>query len=278
MKKILVPIDFSNDAEHALQYALELNKKLKGKILLYHSYVLPVYATDIPLAVPDYAEMEKVAMDGLTSLQAKYRKEYPGTPIETYVSEGFAEDAITKAAEKTNADLIVMGTKGASGLREALIGTVTATIIEHAACPVIAVPPQAKWTDLDKIVYATAYEEGDFGNIEQVIAFARKMDAEVVLLHISSGKNDKAYEFDALERFRESIVQDSGFQKVTVKLIEDQNVFTCISNYIEEVNADMVAMNLRHRSFMQKLFERSLTKRMAYHTHVPLFAFHGDLK
>lgn len=275
-KKILVPIDFSADAEHALQFALELNKKLKSEISLFHSYAVPVYATDLPLTIPDISEIEKVAMDGLTKIKLKYQSLYPDSRIGTYISEGFAEDAISAAVEKIKADLIVMGTKGASGLREALIGTVTAAVIEHANCPVLTVPSMVKWTDVKKIVYATSYEEGDFGHVETVIDFAKALNAELILLHISTGKYDRTYEFDAIQRYKERLEQDTDFHKISIKLLVEEDVFLAISNYTDEVKADIIAMNLRSRSFMQKLFERSLTKRMAYHTHIPLFAFHSE--
>jgi len=275
-KKILVPIDFSSDAEHALQFALELSKKLKSEISLFHSYAIPVYATDIPLAMPDISELEKVAMDGLTMLKNKYQSLYPDSKIGMYITEGFAEDAISGAVEKIQADLIVMGTKGASGLREALIGTVTAAVIEQANCPVLAVPPLVKWTDIKKIVYATSYEESDFGHVETVIHFARALNASLTLLHISTGKYDRIFEFDAIQRYKERLEEETDFHNISIKLLVEEDVFHAISNYTDEVKADMIAMNLRSRSFMQKLFERSLTKRMVYHTHIPLFAFRSE--
>ncbi|MFM7218379.1 MAG: universal stress protein, partial [Bacteroidota bacterium] len=180
-----------------------------------------------------------------------------------------------QAAAESGADLIVMGTRGASGIREALIGTISASVVEKAECPVIVVPEETSWSNFDRILYATSYEEGDYGNVEGVIEFAKAMNAEVILLHISSGKYEKTYEFDAIERFKESIRADSGYERLSFKLLDDEDVYEGINAYAAEIRADMLAMTLRHRPFMSRLFQRSMSKRMAFHTHIPLMVMHS---
>lgn len=273
MKTILVPTDFSKGAEHAMRYAISMNQFFKARIVLHHSYVIPVYATDLPVIMPVDVDLHKVAVDGLSKLRDRLAGEFPELQLEMSVTSGYAEEEIAEAAEKWKADLVVMGTQGASGLREALIGTITAAVMEKSPCPVLAVPSDAAWRGVRRIVFATSYEEGDFGNIEQVIGFAKKLSADVTLLHISSGLYDQAYEYNAIERFKESIAEDSHFSRITFKLLEGEDVYQSINFYLDEVKADMIAMTMRHRSFIRKIFGRSITKKMAYHTHIPLIAF-----
>lgn len=273
MKNILVPTDFSGNATHAIRFALELSRKQKSKITLFHSFVLPVYATDIPVFPQADEELRKVSEEALSNLVSKLKNENPGVVIDSFVSQGYAEDEIVDAAKSSGADMIVMGTQGASGLREALVGTITASVMDHAECPVMAVPEGASFTSFDKIVYATSYAEGDFQHVEEIIDFARLFDAEVILLHISSGTVDTSYEFESIERFKERIVEDSQYERISFKLLENKSVYEGLNQFLEEVKADLVAMTLHKRSFVQKLFNRSITKRMAYHTHIPLIAF-----
>lgn len=273
MKNILVPTDFSGNATHAIRFALELSRKQKSKITLFHSFVLPVYATDIPVFPQADEELRKVSEEALSNLVSKLKAENPGVDIDSFVSQGYAEDEIVDAAKSSGADMIVMGTQGASGLREALVGTITASVMDHAECPVMAVPEGASFTSFDKIVYATSYAEGDFQHVEEIIDFARLFDAEVILLHISSGTVDTSYEFESIERFKERIVEDSQYERISFKLLENKSVYEGLNQFLEEVKADLVAMTLHKRSFVQKLFNRSITKRMAYHTHIPLIAF-----
>ena len=109
-----------------------------------------------------------------------------------------------------------------------------------------------------------------------VVDIARGFNAEVILLHVSNGELDKAYEFDAIERFKERIQEDSRYEKINFKLLENRDVIDGLSLYLDEVKADMLAMSMRHRNFFQKIFNRSKTKRMAFHTHIPLLAFHSS--
>ncbi|MFM2134904.1 MAG: hypothetical protein RL021_304 [Bacteroidota bacterium] len=274
MKRILVPTDFSPAATHALRYICELNRKIGAEILLHHSYVLPVYATEVPILLPTDAELKQSSEEALEEVKRNFQKDYPEMLFKARSSSGFAEEEIPAVAEEVKADLVVMGTKGASGLREALIGTITAAVMEKSNCPVIGIPEDAVWTNFDRVVYATGYTEGDFSNVEWLIAFARKLDAEVILLHVASRENDRTYEFDAIERFKERLSEESRYPKLTFKLMEGKDVYDSMSRYLEEVKADMVAMTIHHRTVAAKIFERSMTKRMAYHTHIPLIAFH----
>jgi nucleotide-binding universal stress UspA family protein len=274
MKKIFVPTDFSPNAEHALRFVCELNKKLKATVVLHHSFLIPVYATEVPVLIPTDAELQQSSEEGLQQLKERFRAEYPDMRFETLVTAGYAEEEIADTAAKQHADLVVMGTRGASGIREALIGTITASVMEKAVCPVMAVPAEATWKNLDRIVFATGYAEGDFANAEWMISFARQLNAELVLLHVASDKNDKTYEFDAIERFKERLSEESRYPKLGFKLMEGRDVYEAVGSYLEEIRADMVAMTIHHRGPAEKLFQRSLTKRMAYHTHIPLIAFH----
>jgi len=276
MKTILVPTDFSENALNAILYALKMNKKIKAKIILFHSYIIPVYATDIPLPEVDEEEFRNGSLKELRKLKTRFQSESPGIVFEVELSttQGFAGEEIVKIAGEKKADLVVMGTKGATGLREALVGSFTADVIETINCPVLAVPEKAKFDDLKKIVFATNYALNDFENIKKAIDFAKHFNADIILLHVATGDLDRTFEFNSIERFKEQIKQESKYDKVTFKLLENTNVLEAMNLYLDEVKADMVAMTTRHRSFFQKLFNRSMAKRMSYHSHIPVIVFH----
>ncbi|MFM7217569.1 MAG: universal stress protein, partial [Bacteroidota bacterium] len=117
MKKILVPTDFSNTAEHAARFAMAIAIKTNAEVVLHHAYVLPVYATDVPLVIPSDQELEKSSQEGLRALSSRLKKDFPVIKVTEMVSEGFAESTIPQAAAESGADLIVMDTRGASGIR-----------------------------------------------------------------------------------------------------------------------------------------------------------------
>ncbi len=277
MKTIIVPTDFSDNAMHALRYACMLNGKLNGKIILFHSYAMPVLATDMTFEImPPDDELKKLSHKMLKEQLQQITSEFPGMNFETVAEAGFAEDEIINLAKTKEADFLVMGTQGASGLREALIGSITASVMEDTSCPVIAVPEKATVNRLSKIVFATDYALNDFENIGKVIELAKPFNAELTLLHVSSGELDKAYEFAAIETFKENVKEENKYEKLTFKLLDSREVLDGLNFYLDEIKADLLVMSMHHRNFFQKMFSRSKTKRMAFHTHIPLLAFHAE--
>jgi len=274
MKTILVPTDFSRNSDNAIHFALELNKKMKAKVILFHSYVIPVLASDIPVIIPSDDELKKEAEQNISLLKEKLQKEYQGMEIETLLSAGYAEDEITQVSKDQKTDLVVMGTQGSSGLREVLIGSITAAVMEDTECPVLAIPENAHFKGLRRIVFATSYADNDFENVEKVIDIARTAGADVILLHVSNGDLDTGYEYAAIETFKERIRNDSQYEKVSFKLLESRDVIEGLNFYLDEIKADMIVMSMHHRTFFQKIFSKSKTKQMAFHTHIPLLAFH----
>lgn len=277
MKTIIVPTDFSDNAMHALRYACMLNVKLNGKIILFHSYALPVLAIDMPYEImPPDDELKKVSLIALNNQKHQILAEFPGMKFETLVDAGFAEDGITNMARTKEADFLIMGTQGASGLREALIGSITASVMEDTSCPVIAVPEKATINRLNKIVFATDYALSDFENISKVTEIAKPFNAEIILLHVSSGELDKAYEFAAIETFKENVKEENKYENISFKLLDSRDILDGLNFYLDEIKADLLVMSMHHRTFFQKMFNRSKTKRMAFHTHIPLLAFHAE--
>lgn len=270
---ILVPTDFSSQASHALQWAVRWSSKLDKRITLMHSYVLPVYATDLPIALPNDMDLEKDSETALHELVVKIGAQHPDIHFSTLAVPGYAEDEIVQVAESLKCDSVIMGTHGASGMREWLVGTVTGSVLAHATCPVIVVPESSVMKPLDKMVFATSYEEGDFEHIERFLHYASLWNAEVVLLHVTPGKWDKTYEFDAIERLKVRLQEESGYTKLRFKLLDAEDVYEALIHYMEEVDADLLGMTHRHRSWMDRVLERSMSKKMSFHSSCPLMVF-----
>ena len=155
MKKILFPTDFSPVANNALEFAMEFNKKINAKILLFHSFFVPISATEIPIVIPTDIELETEAIGLINKLKTKYLKKYPQNHFSVEVHEGVPEFEIVDAAKKFKCDLIIMGTHGASGMKKFLMGSNTVSVIDKSVLPVIAVPEKAKINGLKKIVFAS---------------------------------------------------------------------------------------------------------------------------
>jgi nucleotide-binding universal stress UspA family protein len=142
--KILVPIDFSSHSAKALELAMELAKIFGGRILLLHAYHLPplVGMPDEIVIPPDFwTGVRDAAARKLDKSAQKVKA--GGIPVESQLVEFAPADAIVETAKKTKADLIVMGTRGLTGLKHALLGSVAERTLRLAPCPVLTVKDEA---------------------------------------------------------------------------------------------------------------------------------------
>lgn len=143
-RRILVPLDFSSHSDAALALAIELAREHGAEIHLVHAYELPTavtmaYGVAIPQAVWD--GVQEAALERLEAGRKKVEAE--GVKATTHLATGPAADAILQAAETFGADLIVMGTRGLTGLKHVLLGSVAERTIRHAPCPVLTVKSDA---------------------------------------------------------------------------------------------------------------------------------------
>ena len=130
---------------------------------------------------------------------------------------------------------------------------------------------------LHKIVFATNYGNDDFRNVFDAIDIARMFGSEIVLLHVSTGDYSRTMEVEEIEGFKQQVSLESGYTKITYELLEDEDVYHSLKGYLSDSNADMLAISMRQRTFFQKMFSRSLTKKMAYHSRIPVLAFHTSV-
>jgi nucleotide-binding universal stress UspA family protein len=276
MKTILVPTDFSKNSNNALEYGIEMNKKINAEIVLFHSYFIPFPVTEVPVALPSDLIIKKAAGESLNNIKEKYQGLFPGMKFRTDYSEGFPEIEVLEEENKIKCDLVVIGMHETGAMKKFFIGSNAVKIMEKSSCPVIAVPDNARMKHLNKIVFAANYGIDDFKNAFDLISFARLFNAEVILLHVTGLENEKAFDYSQLSGFKNQLVQESGYANISIKLFEDKDVYEGLNLYLDEVNADMFSISMRNRSFFKKIFEPSLTKKMLYHTHIPIMIFHTE--
>lgn len=140
VRKILVPVDFSEHSEHALDYAVWLGAKLGASVAVAHVLGVQIYAAPpmlpMPVALP-VAEFRKHAEDALQRLVDRAKPS--GLAVESALLEGTPHREINAFAKQCGADMIVMGTHGRSGIERTLLGSVAERIVRTADVPVVTV-------------------------------------------------------------------------------------------------------------------------------------------
>lgn len=269
ISKILIPTDFSEVANNALQYAIQLAKKTQAEIHILYVKNIPIMDNSFPNNVYQtyMIEMDEFTKKSFEDLTSKFLKNAE-VKFKTHTAFGFIQDEIQDFSEKNEIDLIVLGTTGASGIQEILIGSNAASVAANSAIPVLIIPPTSNFEEIIHLVYATDYNEPEFPAVSRLAYFANLYDADVSILHV---KSDYDNFFDAEHNFFSRNKNAAEFKKwKIIKLPKDGSIIESINTFITNNHSNMVVMAKHNRNFFDKLFHISLSKKMAYHTKIPL--------
>ncbi len=272
--KILIPTDFSKNATHAIKYASAMAKALGAEIKLLCVCAPPLSRNDVAyeLVEAEMASAEDAAHKELSKLSHEILDDV-GISFEKEVRTGSTAYEIINAASESKIDLIVMGTKGATGIGRLLFGSNTAKVIEATPCPVLAVPADAAIALPKKIVFATNFYDSDIQTLKELSTLVNKLNAELILLHVSKEKVKS--ERDTIEAYSKTVALETGHQEPFYYVMQHDDAQEGINLFIDSVAADLIALSTRKRNEFEKLFDRSLTKKIAYQARLPLLAFHA---
>ncbi len=276
MKRILFPTDFSEAANHAFIYALEIAKAFQLPLTVLHVYQLPdvssVHLPNTLREVYDSIELEefenfKNQIPLLHQLAEKHGLK--DVPIESMMEEGPTVETIIRAAKKTEAELIIMGTKGATGLKSLFFGSNTAEVMENAPCPVLGVPEKAKFDGkIDDIAVAVDLNRDETRALEYTLKFARPFAARLHCLNVNTaGSEELQAKMEALQKQ----YQDSELL-CHFEILEGEHIYAPLSHYVEENHIDLLVMLTHRRSFLESLFDYSKTKKMIYQAKMPILS------
>jgi nucleotide-binding universal stress UspA family protein len=174
-------------------------------------------------------------------------------------------------ANQIEADFIVMGTTGASGLKEAFLGSVAAEVLENSSCPVMAVPHAARFDGkMDRIAFATDYHDLDKPTLKSAATFASWFGATLDVVHIDTTHTEPYTA--GMYKFLDSI---EALPNVKPFVLDHTSIEEGLVQFLEENKTDILAMRVKKRNFIQELFTYSMTKKMANHLHIPVLGLHA---
>jgi nucleotide-binding universal stress UspA family protein len=273
MKRILVPTDRSSNAQHALNYALNLFRGEPVEFILFQTFDIPTYAADMPVPVDMLGteELQRILDSDVKNLNEVHKGK--GYAFSAKVEMGSLSFNIQQLVEDEGIDLIVMGTKGASGLAAAIIGSNTADVIQAATCPVLAVPESADVNALPSQILFASDNKGLSTNsvIDPLLDIAKKNKSHIHLMNVlDEGKMttvDEAVAGLKLDHILEDIEHTFHFENSNDKA-------NAVEEYLNTHKIDLLAVVPRKNNFFDSIFHRSVTRRLTLHTKVPLLAMH----
>lgn len=274
MKNILLPTDFSENSWNAIEYALQLFKNEECTFYLLNTYMPSIYHMDyMPSAVgyTGFADaLKETSIKGLKVFKSKILKDYAseGHVIETISSLNMIISEIREVVIEKSIDLIIMGTKGASGIVETILGTNTMTVINEIKCPTIAVPEGFKFTKLKKVLFPTDYElfyQSEHLNL--IIDLSKKHNSEIHLLHVL-GKNTQ----ELTENQERNILRLKSFFKDIKPISHFENhkhIANSVDDFLLKMHVDLLVMMNNKNSFFDNIFFKPIINKIGFHLKIP---------
>jgi len=275
MKNIIVPIDFSQHSEYALEAAAILAKKHNTNILALHMLEI----SDTLLTKTDNEQQTK-AVYFLKLAEKKFKKfldkdylkSIKITPIVKHFKV-FSE--ISDIAKEHNADLIVMGSHGVSGVKEIFIGSNTEKVVRHSNIPVLVIKYNPILIDFENVVFACDFSEEAIRPYNDASKMFKVLNIKVHLVYVNLPN----------ERFRSSSEIDrqvANFLKKAEGNLENMNNVTYVNDYSIEkgilnfaniIGADLIAVATHGRTGLAHFFEGSISEDIANHSTLPVMTF-----
>lgn len=279
MKKILVPTDFSEHAEHALKVAAQIARKNNSEIYLLHMLELPSHISDDGIGesnavgssagVPEVMFfMEKTRERFEEVLNAPYLE---GIPVVEAIQFDRAFEGIIKQSKKHNIDLIIMGSHGASGFREMFIGSNTEKVVRTSNIPVLVIKKDEGEFSPQKFVFASDFSEEIRKPFSQVVDFANTFDMELDLVYINT-PNDFKSTHAAMKTMQE-FAAGFSINNVDLHIYNDVNVEKGILHFANHINADMIGMCTHGRQGLAHFFNGSISEDLVNHSMKPVVTF-----
>lgn len=277
MKKILVPCDFSKPALQAFKFALEVAKQSKGSIHLVYVIELPVLNDTMLMPALNFEA------DFLKELKEKSEKRFkklidkntiPGIEITFDTLFGSTFTSILEAIEKQSFDLIMVGSHGATGLREIIIGSNAEKIVRFSPVPVMVVKNYLK-DKINNIIFPNSLEiEGQEDLVMKVKAMQNFFQAHlhVVWINTLTGFTNDTITNERLNAFAKRFMLKNYSLHIFNHLSQEEGILA-FNNHIK---GDLIAMATHGRKGLNHILNGSLAENVVNHTNAPVWTYHLD--
>ena len=281
MNRILIPIDFSENADRALSAAKIMADKETTRLLVLHAYqpyiadVNVVSGSVLPgIGSPDFLSMTNELEDEFHKRLDEYADALiaEGYKAEAIWLAGSIQSSVEDTIKEYNPDLVVMGRTGSGGFLDKLIGSSATHIALHSPCPVMIIPPQITPKKFSNVVYATQFEYEENDILKEVYVMMNHLGSKLTLLKV---KVDMQPNIQSDNQYITQIKNEFDIKDENIVIREAKHVLNGIEDYCDEIGADLLIMSSRERSFLEEyLINPGVTKKLVVDTHVPLLVFH----
>lgn len=273
MRKIILPTDFSENAYNALRFACQLFKYEKSEIILLNTYADKVYTDENLLSKELIDELKAVtktkAEMALNEISTKVHDEFcnPRHKVRYVAAFGDLVDEVNSLVNSENADLVIMGTRGATNDRKLGFGSNTLLVLKYVQCPVLAIPENFSYQEPKNILFPSnfliPYQKRELKVVGEI---ARDFKSVIHFLYLSKHKATSARQKDNLEFLREQFYNIRLEKHQSEELQKEK----AIEEFIAKNNIDLLVMvNSRH-TYLEDMLLTSTIDKVGLHPKVPL--------
>lgn len=272
MKKILVPTDFSNQAENALKLAAQIAHKNNCELHILHMLEIPSQMNDAitgGTAIPEIMLFLQKAKETLQYLKEKsYLKDI--NIIDSIKLEK-ASQSILSYSKEEDIDLIIMGSSGVSGIEEFFLGSTTEKVVRLATTPVIIIKEEINNFNPSNIVFASDFSEEIKTPFKKVLDFANLFEAKLNLVTICTPNSFKTTA--VANKIMKNFTDNFEMPNFSTHIYNDVNIEKGIIHFSKEINADIISLCTHGRTGLSHFFTGSISEDLANHASRPLIVF-----
>jgi nucleotide-binding universal stress UspA family protein len=279
MKNILLPTDFSDNSWNAIEYALNFYKNSICNFYILHVSEINHLITHEAGYTASQEIIDEVfikpAKEQLEQLLKRIIDEQPSNKnhkFYTLTDYNLFTNSIRKHVKEKKIERIVMGTKGASGLKQYILGSNTGDVITKVPCTTLVVPENAKYTVLKEIAFPTDFVLSyDIQILQPISGILEEAGSSLRIVHIS--KQDPLLNID--QQNNKGLLEDLfhnynfSFHSLTNKKVED-----AVQCFVESRDIDMIVMVAKNLNYFQQILFHSKVEKISYHTNVPFLVLH----
>jgi nucleotide-binding universal stress UspA family protein len=271
MIRLLVPTDFSETSRNALAYALDMAQYIPlSTVTVFNSFDKIAAGSDGTPLFNDPETRKNLSLIALENLSNSILSNR-NIDVKLIAEEGSLVNSLEKIVENGHVDMIVMGINGATRMEQIMIGSSTLSVINQLNCPVLVVPPGARYNRIRTVVYAS-----DMKNVAEttpVKTLRRILELFIPKLYVANVDTEHYVEISEEYKKEKAVMNEllEGFEP-DYAFIRLYDFAEAIHQFAIDRNADLIITAPRKHGFLEKIFTTSHTEKLAYHTHIPLLA------
>ena len=274
MKTILVPTDFSENAYQALFYATQLFKNYKSHFILLNTFSVntPMLTSRLNLSKGEdlYKKLSLDSNKKLTEVYHKITRDSEGLDhtFETVSISQPLTETIEKTIKSKDVSLVVMGTKGATGAKEVLLGSNTVKVIQSIKhTPVLAVPFSAELSDINRVVFASNFEHPyTVSEMKKMLDILQMFCSKIDIIYVGNLDSLSQLQKTNLDLLQK-ILKD--YEINIIEIPESGKVSQAITQFIENGEIDLLSMLYYRHGLMESLTREAVIKKMGFKVEIP---------